>query len=164
MTTKTFLDFSGNKEVPETIEEWWKGLENRKGDRAILRRCGNTTEVMFVPEYHKLRLSLMKYGLVNDRALACLTGVLAHVRNDTSEKSVAKLMAQPKDAGGTRKVSELRFKRLIQCETPDDLFNPMIRIVRLLENTVNIAGLGKDLYEWGDRTKKRWAFDYYSAI
>ena len=164
MANKVFVNFSKNKEVSEIVKKWWSDLSDSKGDRANLRRCSNTTEVMFIPAYHKLRRELRALGEVNDRALACMAGILAHVKNDSPEQSIANLMSARKEQGETPRVSELRFRRLIQSESHEDIFGPTIRIVRMLDGSVGIAGLAKDLYEWGDRTKKQWAFDYYSNI
>jgi len=58
------------------------------------------------------------------------------------------------------KVSELRFRRLLQRER-DDLYGAMIRILQKLDQTANLPDLFNSVFYWGDPVRKRWAFEYF---
>jgi CRISPR system Cascade subunit CasB len=64
--------------------------------------------------------------------------------------------------GDKPKVSGLRFRRLLSIENHDELYQAMIRIIRLLDNNANIYDLAKKVYWWNEKTKKRLAYDYYA--
>lgn len=164
MSDTDFTKSTRNNEMNQAIVDWWEGLLKEKGNRAMLRRCGSLTNVMFVPAYHKLRLTLMRFDRKNDIALACVAGLLAHVSSNIADQPTGKLMVKPKEKGGNPRVSELRFRRLIQCKDHEDLFGSMIRIIRLIDGAVAVTDLARDVYWWGDQTRKQWAFDYYSNL
>ena len=58
-------------------------------------------------------------------------------------------------------MSGLRFRRLLKIEDRDDLYGAVVRTIRLLDGSVNIASLADGVYWWNERTKNNWAFDYY---
>ena len=60
------------------------------------------------------------------------------------------------------RVSGLRFRRLLKVKEQEELFTSMTRIIALLGGTVNLQSLAQSVYFWNDRTRKKWAFDYYS--
>lgn len=153
--------------------DWWTELEDKPGDRAVLRRAGTLNEVVFQPGFHVLRHKLKEAGWGNkyysDR-LAAIAGILAHVRNAAEERaqplSLASAMGRPVKDSERSPLSGLRFRRLLQADSVQELFRPMIRAVRLLEShnvNIPVMGLSKDLYWWSDRVKRDWAFAYYDA-
>lgn len=165
--TTTYLKFSTDSPEMQVFTTWWRALDANRGDRAELRRCSTLTEVVFTPAYHRLRFAIMKYGIVNDNALALVAGLAARVKSDTGENTLAEQMATPKDPTskeGRAKVSGLRFRRLLKIKEPDGLFNAMGRIVALLGGAVNLQSLVNGVYFWNDRTRKQWAFEYYSKL
>jgi CRISPR system Cascade subunit CasB len=83
------------------------------------------------------------------------------VKNDIADSPFAEQMATGK-ADGSARVSGLRFRRLLKAKEPDDLFTAMGRVVALLGSSINLQSLAKSVYFWNDRTRKQWAFDYYS--
>jgi len=158
----TYLKF--DKDSPETqaLVVWWQALNDNRGDRAELRRCATLAEVAFSPAYHRLRLTLSKFGVVNADALALLAGLAARVKNDVHESTIAEQMATGKPDGSAR-VSGLRFRRLLKTKESDELFTAMGRVIALLGGAVNLQSLAKSVYYyWNDRTRKQWAFEYYS--
>lgn len=161
--TQSYLDFKDPK-VKAALSTWWEGLDAARGDRAMLRRCHSPTEVAFMPTYHRLRLSLERFGHVDPDRLALVAGVLSHLKENTRTKSTitfAQQLATPKKDGDHAAMSGLRFRRLLQVENPDDLYQAMIRAVRLLGGAADIDTLANGVYWWNEMTKKSWAFDYY---
>lgn len=149
---------SPGQQGSEILIEWWETLDDNRGVRATLRRCQNPTDVIFQPSYMRLHDQLSA-GLQRDYVweirLARVIGLLAHCRDDQAELKMARAMA-----GNPPIVSELRFRRLLQT-TPEDLYLPMIRALRLLDQGANLSDLIESVYHWNDSVRKRWAFDYY---
>ncbi len=160
---KNYIDFEKDSEASKVLTDWHKQLEKNRGDRAALRRCASLTEVTFVPTYHRLYRELSKIGRVNVEALALVVVLSAHVKENAHKLSIAKQMAQGKAKGGSARVSGLRFRRLLKCEVRQALFPAMVRIIALLGASVNLASLAQSVYWWNDKTRKQWAFDYYST-
>jgi CRISPR system Cascade subunit CasB len=137
---------------------WWHDLqERRRGDRAALRRCATTTEIMLHPAFHRLVQN------VDDRQrleqLACAVGVLVHVETDGGGDSFARTMAEPKGEKAT--VSGLRFRRVLRADSPDEVLGELRRAVQLTGRTAPVSALARDLSRWNDDVRKRWAFAYY---
>ena len=129
--------------------------------RAELRRCGTLAEVVFTPSYHRLRQKVCQYGAVYDDGLALLAGLAAKVKTNTHDQTIARQMASGK-ADGSARVSGLRFRRLLKIKEQEELFTAMARIIALLGGAVNLQSLAQSAYFWNDRTRKQWAFEYYS--
>jgi CRISPR system Cascade subunit CasB len=103
--------FQTNDESGSILIAWWNGLESDKGERAVLRRASNPTEVVFSPAYHRLLTNLLQQGgHVNREALAAVAGLSVHVKVNTgSGMSLARQMATSKSTGGDARVSGLRY-------------------------------------------------------
>jgi CRISPR system Cascade subunit CasB len=73
------------------------------------------------------------------------------------------------DAGAERpKLSEARFKRLLETGEGEEKLLAFARLVALLDGTVNVARLASDFMIWnhpeyGERVRERWAFEYLAA-
>jgi len=156
------LSFVSNQDARGALLKWWNELDDSRGDRAALRRCHNSTEVAFNPAFHRLRMKFKKFGYVNQESLALIAGILSHVRNNNERVHIAAQMATPKSGSTTACVSGLRFRRILKVSDNADLFEPLIRIVHMLDGTVNIPVLANSIYWWNsDFTRKDWAFAYY---
>lgn len=165
--------FKVDSEPGKILRDWWAGLEDKKGDRAALRRCNTLTEVVFVPTFHDLCSGLKRGGECSARPerLPAIAGLLAHVRPEGDPKQdlgdgldLPKQMASPKKSGIDPALSELRFRRLLQCRTAEELFPNLRRVVNLLGNRVDIYSLAESTYFWNDRIRKKWAYAYYDAL
>lgn len=144
--------------------EWWHGLENNKGERAVMRRAASPAEAIFSPAYHRLLGRLQGQGYkVNREALAAIAGLVTHVKEHIGDNSLAKQMATPKSGNDSARVSGLRFRRLLAITEREELYPMLIRIIRFLDGRVNLASLANAVYWWNENTRKHWAFDYYSA-
>jgi CRISPR system Cascade subunit CasB len=171
----------------KVLMEWWCGIGGEsevaqdaehkidKGSRAELRRCGNLSEVIFVPKFHDLRLKLLKCDVKGRESLACIVGLLAHVKKHDPgkvdddvhglEQIIAGQMAEKKsESSESANVSGLRFRRLLKRKNYEEFLIDMRRIIHLLDNKVNIFSLAESVYGWvrNDNIKKQWAYAYYS--
>ena len=93
--------------------------------------------------------------------MALVAGLAAHVRIDNEGSPIAEQMATGHSDGSAR-VSGLRFRRILKMEEQNEFFAGMARIIALLGGTVNLQSLAQSVYFWNDRTRKTWAFEYYS--
>lgn len=159
--TISYLRFDKDSPELQALDAWWRSLDDNRGDRAELRRCGTLAEVVFTPAYHRLRQSVCRSGAVHDDGLALVAGLVARVKNNAMDHTVAGQMATGKSDGSAR-VSGLRFRRLLKVKEREDFFTAMGRVIALLGGTVNLQSLAKSAYFWNDITRKQWAFEYYS--
>lgn len=143
------------------VYKWWLSLKDNKGRRAELRRAKNLDEVIFSPAYHSLYKMLRHTAWQSQMSIALMAGMLAHVDHHVGNVPFPHLMARPGKRGSKAAVSGLRFRRLLQNKTPDDLYSSLIRIIRLLDRKADIQDLARSLYWWNDRTRREWAFKYY---
>jgi CRISPR type I-E-associated protein CasB/Cse2 len=169
---------------PEVIvANWWKDLNDARkprhlrnrpgspfdsGDSAELRRCKTLDEIVLNSQaFHTLRKRLV--GTVWEHAeilrLAVVAGVLSHVRLDAKVSLPQALGNKTKSDQASKEAVRLRFQRLIQHRTHDDVFRPMVRMLDYLEKEgVSVLSLAKELYCWNDETRKRWAIKFYETV
>jgi len=152
----------GRKET-SIITAWWESLAATPGDRACLRRCRTPAQVCFEPAFHRLVTALGPVGAMHPDRIAVIAGVLSHVRTNNPPTKFATLMGSVKEKTKKARVSGLRFRRLIQCSDREDLYLPLIRMVVMVGESANVADLAESIYWWNERTKKDWAFAYYSV-
>lgn len=159
------------KNTPEqhAIFNWWIGLEQRKGERAALRRCESAESAMKEIGALRLQFALQQIGLkVSVEAVANVVCVLAHLKpslellNEKPELRFEKLMQAcnarlavqmgSEREGKTEKplISELRFQRLLQAasQADDDFSVQLRRIVRHLDGkaAVNPVLVADDIF------------------
>lgn len=149
--------FQPDADAGKIIHEWWQSLENNTGERAMLRRAKSVDEVVMSPSFHQLCHRLRPFLQSEyhwEERLAAVAGLLAHMRAHVTDK-LAKQMA-----GNPPKVSELRFRRMLQRDR-GDLYKAMIRVLRMLDNRANIYDLANSVFDWGDPVKKDWAYNYF---
>lgn len=150
------------KDAPSTqaLIKWWQGLEQDKGTRAELRRCERPEDIMLHPAYARLHNQLAGQLAGHwhwEWRLALVIGLLVHAREAENTRPLAKQMGGKEPA-----VSELRFRRLLQCQH-DDLFPRLRRTLGMLEGKkANLPDLIASAFHWNDRTRKRWALDYFA--
>ena len=144
-----------------------------RGWRAEIRRAKDISDIRYLPcfylicnDYFFKDRHKRSWKNQNLDQFAMILGLLAHIRSASeSGDGFAKKMSKKKKAGSGSLVSELRFRRLIQCERGDHLYRYMIRIIRILaQDNINIFELANSIYYWGDNIKKSWAFDYFGNM
>lgn len=158
----SYLRFDKDSPELQVLVAWWRSLDDNRGDRAELRRCGTLAEVVFTPAYHRLRQAVSRYGAVHDDGLAAMAGLAAKVKCNATDNTVAEQMATGK--GDSARVSGLRFRRLLKVKDQKELYTAFGRVIALLGGSVNLQSMAQSVYFWNDRTRKQWAFDYYSKV
>jgi len=169
------------------LKQWWKWLDNNRGDRAQLRRASNADDVLLTPAFsHFLHAmpknwregSTGKGASLSISEIAVIAAVLARVKSEPSKAGVsfAKSLALPKEAGGKAPMSELRFQQLQKSRSPEVFFTLVCRAVNLLGGKANITSLADDISHWliefrngpaskpENRLAVRWASEYYAAF
>lgn len=128
-----------------------------------MRRCGTVAEVAFAAPYHRLLGKLRDAGLETGRLdwLAVVAAVLAQIDERSQGKSLGQVLGTP--VGSKPPMSGLRFRRLLRIDSPDELLLGLTRALQMTDRRGPIHALVRDVYWWGDKVKKRWAFDYYEA-
>mgnify|MGYP000860977718 FL=1 len=72
-------------------------------------------------------------------------------------------MAEPAGPQRGARVSGLRFRRLLATPERDQLLSPLVRALRLTGGRANLLEIARSAFFWGDRVRKRWAYDYYEC-
>ena len=149
-----------------SVWRWWSEIqtEDRAG-RAELRRCATAAEVAFTAPYHRLLQRLgSRLNEGDARRVAAIAAVLAHIESEPGERaSFARQMGTPKAEGQASVVSDARFRHLLRNEDPDELLRELVRLVRQLDRIAPVDALFNDLMKWDERTRMRWARDFYQA-
>lgn len=104
--------------------------------------------------------------------------LLPHIEVDTDEsseddfhegKSFAFLAAHSAEGASRPRMSEPRFRRLLENETLDSLALPLVRALRLTSGEASLSRLHKDLCNWENphvrhHPRTDWAHDYYTTL
>ncbi len=142
-----------------------------KGDRAKLRRCFNLEDIVLDRSYQALRERWEdKFGREPEaERLAVLARVLIEVKKHSSAQSLGEKMAFPAPQSDSPRISEIRFRRLLDAETFQDLLNELLRVVALLGEDVNPLNLANFILGWyaderGDKARQSLANQYYLSL
>lgn len=150
---------------------WWRELQpkdeqgkRRSGDRgalARLRRCATVMLAASEPVTLALCRTLQADEANLDR-VALLAAVLAQVQEERFDLTVARQIGVQQD--GTAPMSDLRFRRLLQADTPDEKLIGFRRLVALAGRKLNVADLAAGLWRWSDeKERRRWIYAYHDA-
>ncbi|GFM37362.1 type I-E CRISPR-associated protein Cse2/CasB [Desulfovibrio psychrotolerans] len=166
-----FGAFLKNDTFKGFLHTWWEGLKQNRGMRAELRRARSPLDVLVSRAYQRNFLPglLRESGirLVEDEmeSLALPVGILAHVcklDKRTIPEALAAMQAEKPGTGG-RSMVDLRMQRLLAITDRDELYTACIRLVRFMDDTVNLTSLTESGFWWTEDTRKRWALAYYVA-
>lgn len=160
MGKKSSISFENSASLCAHLRLWWKELDERRGDRAELRRCHSYTNIVFVPAYHSLLWRMNPEWILNKERFAMIAGVTSYVRKDLPDTRFASQLASGEK--GNPLLSPLRFRRILSIIDNDELYEAMIRTVKHLKGNVNLCDMAQSIYWWNDSTKKQWAYEYYS--
>lgn len=155
------ISFHPEAALGHLLLRWWQGLENDKGGRAELRRAHDLTAVALTAAYQRFYRQALNSGWPEDAApwlnerLAAIVGLLAHVKSNDGRK-LAEIMSE----GERPAFSVLRFRRLLEAPTLDDVFLSLRRALPIIGHQGNVHQIAIDLLYWGDKTKKEWAYAY----
>lgn len=166
--------------IGERCREWWtEYCGPTTGDAAVrarLRRCRSTAEALTIAPAIGLARRLRATRPERDgsagrleRALD-LARLLAHVSSDVPE-SVMRIAGyrhfpgerDTSDEGSRPVLSETRFKRLLLASPGEELLTLLVRLLAQVDGRADIARLAQDVWWWSDKTRERWAFEYYAA-
>jgi CRISPR system Cascade subunit CasB len=168
MDTNRLWGFPRGGQAAEALAAWWAGLEQDRGDRARLRRAGGVLEIFTIPAFHRLAQALRARGFAlgeeQMERLALVASLSAAVRHDDPGQPVAKRMALGRD--GKAAVSEARFRRLVAEPSASEAAAILRRLLPLIGDTADLAGLADAFWRWEDgdeKTRRTWALDYYTA-
>lgn len=138
---------------------WWHGLEQNRGDRAQLRRCGDLLLVMQTEAFHAARRRLIGAGLSEHDSrsprLASIIALAAHAKG-LSDQSLPAAFS----SGEKPPVSPLRLRQILDATDDDELFVRLRRVLPLVDGHVNLPALAANVWYWGDVVRKRWVYDY----
>lgn len=155
------ISFSRDKQLGNALLRWWEGLDTHREDRAQLRRAASLTSVALTPGFQRFYRFLVANGLSEVNAdgqrdrLAVIAAVLAHIKK-RDERNFPASMRE----GDQQKVSELRFRRLLESPAIDDLFVGLRRTLPLVGHAADPNKLANDIWYWGDKVRKDWAYAY----
>lgn len=155
------ISFHPEAALGHLLFRWWQGLENDKGGRAELRRAHNVTAVALTAAYQRFYRQALSSGWPEDATpwqnerLAAIAGLLAHVKSNDVRK-LAVIMSE----GERPAFSVLRFRRLLEAPTLDDVFLSLRRALPIIGHQASVHQIANDLLYWGDKTKKEWAYAY----
>ncbi|WP_369600854.1 type I-E CRISPR-associated protein Cse2/CasB [Hahella sp. SMD15-11] len=162
----------------EALMNWWKGLGENRGARAILRRASKPDDVLLTSAFSDF-LKQMPDSWHNPGRLldsAIVAAALSHVRENDSALSFAQALASPRGAATKAAMSELRFLQLQKSRDPDEFYRRIHRAIALLGGRVNVLSIADGILHWmqeyrrivdrepAKRLAVRWASDYYTTL
>ena len=144
---------------------WWRAMQpgapaEDRGALARLRRAPRVRDAA-EEEAALLLCRKLKLGWQGLERAALTAAVLAAVRDDAPGPAAARQLGP--DRGGAAAMSWLRFRRLLQAETPDEQLIAFRRAVALAGNRINVFDLARSLLDWNDRRRQRWIYAYHEA-
>ena len=157
----------------EAAAAWWRSLQSdpergQAGDRAALarlRRCATVVEAMQEPATIVLFRACGADRPDDLVTVALAAAVLAHLRQDGPEQSVARQVGQQTGSEALKPalMKPLRFQRLMAAATPDERLAAMRRLVALAGGKLNLRDLCAALFDWTEWRRIRWTYDYWDA-
>lgn len=172
--------FAADTPLGTAIHEFWGSLNDERQTRAQLRRADDLTALVLVPGVHRLLYQMQaaangqrrdKLKLQSDYGrlrVVVIAGALAHVKiheptQDKYRHSTALLMARGKKKTDAACVSELRFRRLLQASDLETFYPMLRRTLALMNHKTDVYALANDIWFWGDKVRRQWAYDYYAV-
>ena len=162
---------------------WWRKLTHPEagdsGAMARLRRARSPLDALNVVAGADLarRTSTLTMGDLTQRTRTALdlARVLAHVKThaETHPMRAAGFQRFPGTRGESAddrpRLSEQRFRRLIETGDGEEQVAAFTRLIALLDGTVNVRTIAADYLRWNhpdfaDRVRERWAAQYYNAM
>ncbi|EMA4137110.1 type I-E CRISPR-associated protein Cse2/CasB [Cronobacter turicensis] len=169
----------------ESLLKWHALMNEQQGRRlrASLRRSHTLDDVWLSEGFRSLAARVPTLWNVAGRewrfcALGIVAALAAHVKTVDTRASFAEQLGHKE--GNHAVMSELRFRRLSQARTQEELFRQLRRAVQLLGGVVNLPDLAEGVFRWcaeedererravrrrapTDYIRVRWALDYYMA-
>jgi CRISPR system Cascade subunit CasB len=163
---------SATEQAQEAVR-WWRGLQsyfsngerNPQADRAALAhlRRADLFQAMQEPQTFVLFAALGKRRPDELPDVALCAAVLANVRGDRPEHPARTLGPPSASLSEQALMKPLRFRRLIEADTPQGRLDALRRAVRLADGRVNVRELAQACLDWSEGRRQRWIFEYYNA-
>lgn len=169
--------------------QWWQELQpnlpdgrrNYKGDRgalARLRRVSDPRDALGEPAVLDLyrRMGFGRADVARMEWVAVVAVVLAGAREVGSVAPAAAIGRQQfssktAEDDPTALMKPIRFRRLLQARTPEEVLRAFRRLVDLARDPLrkpDVGRLARAILLWfhpvhGERERARWTFDYFAA-
>jgi len=160
-------------EQAQEASKWWRGLQpyfsngerNPRGDRAALAhlRRADLLQAMQYPQTFALFAALGKRRPDELPNIALCAAVLATVRGDRPEHPARTFGPPSSNATEQAAMKPLRFRRLIEADTPQARLDALRRAVPLADHRLNLRELALACFDWSEDRQRRWIFEYYNA-
>ena len=175
---KSTYRFLKDSAARDKLLEWWKWLDDNRGDRARLRRVESPDDVLMTSAFSRFLAELPDNWSVSGQlpASALVAAIVAQVKENVTSPSFTAQLATPKEGGDKPRMSELRFQQLQKSNDPTEFYRRLLRAVRMLDGNVNILSLIDNILHWMheyrmgvDRNPQNrlafcWASDYYRVL
>jgi CRISPR system Cascade subunit CasB len=135
---------------PQAIADWHTEIhrDDRRGERARLRRCESLDEVLMQPAFFRLARSLPRLEPRGLTGLALVAGLLVWAES-TTETDLPVILGKPKTQGSdTPLFSELRFQRLLASREPEEFFQSMRRAIVQAGKQAHPVALADAILHW----------------
>ena len=157
---------------------WWRGLQpnfangerNPNADRATLARLrrADLISAMSDPAIFDLFRKLQRRQPEELPEVALCAAVLAGVRDELrrprDREHPARTLGPPSSEAIDQAVLKpLRFRRLIEVDTPEERLILLRRAVALAGGAINVCELAAACLDWSEHRRQRWIFEYYAA-
>jgi CRISPR system Cascade subunit CasB len=152
-----------------TIEEWWRDLDNDRGARARLRRAKTPDEVFVSSDFQRGIRSLLESAQIrlnHDEAfkLALAIGVLVYSKTPNRKIILPKChfarQISEKDQGRDT-LKDTRFRKLLATTDDVNLFVRLRRLVSYLGDYPEYKSLICGASNWTEQTRRDWGVNYY---
>lgn len=144
------------------IMSWYGRLnsDHKNAERAQLRRCETVNDIQFQKEFFSLVEALENADGRNDatvsrsdrQKLACLCGLLAHVKDHRGNQRLGRQLA---GGPGGKGLTDLRFRKLVSHQTVAELLTPMRRAIQILRGEINVGDLSRAIVNWRPNSEYR---------
>lgn len=144
-------------------------LRRNKDNRGVMAslRCLLKTEQRF-----RGWQLIAPFGGIGEVAAETVSGLYAMHPMEQDDASynlgdACRKLAEKRKKGGERDTSpfDRRFRRLLSCDTKEELCLHLVDVVRGLKNAeipVNFETLYNDIIWWGNKVREKWAIHYWS--
>ncbi|MBL4867221.1 MAG: type I-E CRISPR-associated protein Cse2/CasB [Pseudomonadales bacterium] len=169
-----------DKDDQSKLLDWWRWLDENRGDRAQLRRAKGSDDILLTAAFshflYKMPGRWSESDQISITNAAMVAAVVARIKKNNEKSSFARELGLPKEGGSHAVMSELRFLQLQKSRTPDEFFTRTCRAIALLGGKASVLSVADDILHWldeqrfgpsskpQDRLAVRWASDYYAAL
>ncbi len=141
-----------------------EGCKNDSGFRARFSRASN-------PDLeYEVWPDLVKWCDIENKgermAFSLVGSAIAQSRADSNGSikfAVALRKSYKNDSNNEPSPASMRLKRIISCDTRNDLVSILRQVLPLVvkDNRINFADLLNDIIKWGEGIKVKWIKDFY---